>query len=104
MVRELAALRAVVSSTVEMALGRSPDETFQVEIVGELVVEFRKLEGQCSRLEQLGVRIYDLLLGPPPSRARLDDHLEEAVGQLGVELAAWREVDAELEALWTSAT
>jgi hypothetical protein len=69
MVGELAALRAAVSSTMEMALGRSPDETFQVEIVGELVAEFRKLEGQCSRLEQLGVRIYDLLLGPPPSRA-----------------------------------
>jgi hypothetical protein len=104
MVGELAALLVAVSSTMEMALGHSPDETFQVEIVGELVAEFWKLEGQCSWLEQLGVRIYDLLLRPPPGRARLADHLEEVVGQLGVELAAWREVDAELEALRTSAT
>jgi hypothetical protein len=45
------------------------------------------------------MRICDLLLGPPPSRARLVDHLYEATGQRRVELAAWREVDAELEAL-----
>jgi hypothetical protein len=40
MARELAALRAVVSSTMESMLGRSPDETIWVEVVGELVVEF----------------------------------------------------------------
>jgi hypothetical protein len=40
MARELAALRAAMSSTMESMLGRSPDETFRVEVVGELVVEF----------------------------------------------------------------
>jgi hypothetical protein len=49
------------------------------------------------------VRIYDLLLGPPPGRARLADRLDKAVGQLGAELATRREVDTELEALQTSA-
>jgi hypothetical protein len=49
------------------------------------------------------MRIYDLLLGPPAGRARLADHLDEAVGQLRVELVARWEADAELEALWTSA-
>jgi hypothetical protein len=44
-----------------------------------------------------------LLLGPPPSQASLTNHLDEAIGQLGVELAAWWEVDTELEVLWTSA-
>jgi hypothetical protein len=33
----------------------------------------------------------------------LADHLDEAVGQLRVELDEWREADAELEALQTSA-
>jgi hypothetical protein len=33
----------------------------------------------------------------------LADHLDEATGQLRVELAARREVDAEQEAIWTSA-
>jgi hypothetical protein len=41
---------------------------------------------------------------PPPGRARLADCLDVDVGQLGAELAAWREVEAELEALWTSTT
>jgi hypothetical protein len=40
MVGELSMLQAVVSSTVELALGGSPDETFQVEVVDELVVKF----------------------------------------------------------------
>jgi hypothetical protein len=47
--------------------------------------------------------IYDLLLRPPPDRARLGDRLHEAVGQLGVELATRWEVNAELEALQTLA-
>jgi hypothetical protein len=34
---ELSTLRSVVTSVVEFALGRSPDETFRVEVVDELV-------------------------------------------------------------------
>jgi hypothetical protein len=49
------------------------------------------------------VRICDLLLGPPPGRVRLVDCLDEAARQLGAELAARWEVDAELETLWTLA-
>jgi hypothetical protein len=37
MAGELATLRTVVSSTVESALGHSPNEIFHVEVVGELV-------------------------------------------------------------------
>jgi hypothetical protein len=44
MVGELATLWAVVSSAMELALGRSLDKTFQVEVVDELVAEFQKLE------------------------------------------------------------
>jgi hypothetical protein len=66
---ELAALRAEMFSTVELVLGRSLDETFQVEIVGKLVAEFRKLKEQCSCLVRPGMRICDLLLGMPPGRA-----------------------------------
>jgi hypothetical protein len=72
--------------------------------VDELVAKFRKLEERCSWLERPGVRIYDLLLGPPSDRAHLANCLDDAAGQLGVELAAWREVDADLEALRTLAT
>jgi hypothetical protein len=46
MVGELAALHAVVSSIVELVLSRSPNDTFRVEVVGELVGEFQKLEEQ----------------------------------------------------------
>jgi hypothetical protein len=40
MVRERATLWAAVSSTVESALGRSPNDTFCVEVVVEQVEEF----------------------------------------------------------------
>jgi hypothetical protein len=48
---DLAALQVVVSTVMELALGRSLDKTFQVEVVDELVIEFLKLEEQCLWLE-----------------------------------------------------
>jgi hypothetical protein len=50
MVRELAALRVVVSSVAESTLGRSPNEIFCVEVVGELVAELPRLEEWLSWL------------------------------------------------------
>jgi hypothetical protein len=44
MVRELSTLQSTVTSIVEFVLGRSPDETIQVEVVDELVAKFRKLQ------------------------------------------------------------
>jgi hypothetical protein len=40
MAGELAVLWAAVSSTTESVLGRSPNNTFRLEVVGELAVEF----------------------------------------------------------------
>jgi hypothetical protein len=40
MAGELAVLWAAVSSATESVLGRSPNNTFRLEVVGELVVEF----------------------------------------------------------------
>jgi hypothetical protein len=102
MVGELAVLQAVASSAMELMLGHSPSDTFHVEVVGELATEFWKMEDRHSRLEWPTTRIYDLFLGPPTNQARLADHLDEATGQLRVELATWREADAELEAQRTS--
>jgi hypothetical protein len=87
MAGELAALQAVVSSIAESALGHSLKDTFHMEVVGELGAKFQKLEERRSQLERPAVRICDLLLGPPPGRARLVDHLDEATGPLRVELA-----------------
>jgi hypothetical protein len=69
MVGELTGLQAVVSSVAELVLGRSPNETSQVEVMNELVAKFRRQEELCSRLEGPGTRIYELLFGPPPSQA-----------------------------------
>jgi hypothetical protein len=71
--------------------------------MNELTAKFWRLEELCSRNEEPGATICGLLLRPPSSQARWADHLDEAVGQLEVELAEWRQVDAELEALWSSA-
>jgi hypothetical protein len=37
-------LQVVVSSTAESVFGHSPDEIFHVEVVGELVAVFQRLE------------------------------------------------------------
>jgi hypothetical protein len=41
MAGELAMLQMALSSTIEFTLGRSPDETFWVEVMDELVAEFQ---------------------------------------------------------------
>jgi hypothetical protein len=85
MTGELATLLAAVSSAVEFMLGCSPNETFRVEIVDELIAEFWRQEERRSRLERPGMRVCNLILGPPSGRAQLADWLEEAVERLGAE-------------------
>jgi hypothetical protein len=103
MAGEVAMLQVVVSSSMESVLGSLPDETFWVEVVGELVAKFRRLEGLCSQLERPGATICNRLLGLPLGQAQWAGRLNMAARWLGVDLAARREVDAELEALRTSA-
>jgi hypothetical protein len=43
MSRELAALWVAASSIAESVLGSSPSDTFCMEMVGELVIEFQKM-------------------------------------------------------------
>jgi hypothetical protein len=69
MARELAALLAVVTTTVESLLGSSPSDTFHVEVVSELGTEFQKAEDRRSWLERPTTRVCDLLLGAPPGRS-----------------------------------
>jgi hypothetical protein len=69
MVGELTALRAAVSSAVELVLGRSPNETSQMEVTNELVAKFWRWEELFSRLEGPNMRICELFLGPPPYQA-----------------------------------
>jgi hypothetical protein len=44
-----------------------------MEVVDELIVEFRWQEEWQSRLERPSASICDLILGPPSGRARLAD-------------------------------
>jgi hypothetical protein len=44
----LTLLQLAVSSSAQLALGRSPYVTFRVEVTDELVAKFRRLEGLCS--------------------------------------------------------
>jgi hypothetical protein len=68
-IEELVVLRAAVSSATELVLGRSPNETSQVEVMNELTTNFWRLEELCSWLEGPSMRICGLLLGQPPSQA-----------------------------------
>jgi hypothetical protein len=101
--RELAVFWAAVSSTGESVLGRSPSNNARAEVVGELVIEFQKVEELRSKLQWPTARMCNLLLRPPPGRAWLADRLDEAEWQLRVELVARWEAKAELEALWSLA-
>jgi hypothetical protein len=101
MARELVALWAAVTTTVESVLGRLPSDSLCLEVATELATKFQKAGDHHSWHEWPAVRIYDLLLGPPPSQAWLADRLDEAVRQLRVELATRREDNTELEALRT---
>jgi hypothetical protein len=103
MTGELVTLWAAVSSTTESVLGRSPNDIFHMEGVGELAAEFQKVEERCLWRERLGARICDLLLRPPSGQARLANHMHKIARQLRADLAAWHEVDVELEALQTLA-
>jgi hypothetical protein len=53
-------------------------ETSWVEVTNELVAKFWRWEELFSRLQGPGVRICELLVGPPPSQARWADRLAEA--------------------------
>jgi hypothetical protein len=44
MAGELATIQVAVSSIMKSALGRSPNEIFCMEVVGELVAEFQRME------------------------------------------------------------
>jgi hypothetical protein len=79
MVGELAALQVAVSTAAESMLGRLPSDS-SVEVVSELATKLLKMEDWRSRLERPAARICDLLLGPPPGRARLTDCLDKVVG------------------------
>jgi hypothetical protein len=54
---------------MELVLGQLPNESSRVEVMNELVAKFQRQEELCSWLEGPGMRICDLLLGPPPSQA-----------------------------------
>jgi hypothetical protein len=53
-VRQLTALRAAVSSTAELVLGRSPGGTSWVEVMNELNVKFQELEDFCLQIKGPG--------------------------------------------------
>jgi hypothetical protein len=46
-------------------LGRSPNEGFRVEVVDEMLIEFREQVEWCLRLETSDMRICDMILEPP---------------------------------------
>jgi hypothetical protein len=87
MVGDLTPFRAVVSSTMELVLGRLLGETSRVEVVNELVTKFQRLEELCSRLKGPSMRIYALLIGLLASQSRWANHLDEAVRRLEVKIA-----------------
>jgi hypothetical protein len=60
-------LWAVVSSATWSILERSLIEAFRVEVVDELLTEFWEQEVRRLHLKKSGMRVCDLILGPPSS-------------------------------------
>jgi hypothetical protein len=57
-----------VSSATQSVLGHSPTITFRVDVVDELLTEFREQAEWRSCLEKSSKRICNQILGPPSSR------------------------------------
>jgi hypothetical protein len=67
MVGQVAALQVMVSSTMQSAHGHSPTKAFRVDVVDEMITEFREQAKRRSRLDKSGLRICALILGLPSS-------------------------------------
>jgi hypothetical protein len=63
----LAVLLMAVSLAAQSMLGCLPTKAFQGDIVGDMVARFQELAERCSRLEDVGSSIYDLILGSADS-------------------------------------
>jgi hypothetical protein len=50
---------------MQSMLRHSPTAAFQVDVVDELVAEFRTQEERCSHLDKFGVGVCDLILRLP---------------------------------------
>jgi hypothetical protein len=53
-----------------------PTEAFRVDVVAEMLAKFQEQAERRSRLKKFGVRICDLIFGPPSDRVRLSGCLE----------------------------
>jgi hypothetical protein len=80
----LFALWVVVSLAAQSILRHLPSDVSQAGVVGEIVVQFWERADWCSRLEDGGLEVYDLVLGPASDQTCLVACLEEAAGQLRV--------------------
>jgi hypothetical protein len=69
MAGELTAVQSAVSSAAELVLVNSPNETSRVELMNDMVTQFRILEELCSRLLGPGAMICVLLLELPLNQA-----------------------------------
>jgi hypothetical protein len=80
----LFALWVAVSLAAQSILRHLPSDVSQAGVVGEIVVQFWERADWRSRLEDGGLEVYDLVLGPVSDQTCLVACLEEAVGQLRV--------------------
>jgi hypothetical protein len=60
--------RATMSSASQYVLGCLPTDAFQVGVVGEMLAMFLERVERCSRLEDSGSRVCDLILRPDDDR------------------------------------
>jgi hypothetical protein len=76
MARQLAVLWAAVPLAAQSVLGCSATEAFHAYVVGENQEQVER----HLRLENSGMRVYELILGLPNDWVRLTDRLKEVIG------------------------
>jgi hypothetical protein len=91
-----------MSLAAQCSLGRSPTESFQVDVVGDMLAKFQEQEERCLCLENSGMRVCDLILGSSDDQVWPTNHMEEAIGRFLVMQEEQREAIIELEALQSS--
>jgi hypothetical protein len=70
-----------MSLAAQCSLGHSPTESFQVDVVGDMLAKFQEQEERCLRLKNSGMRVCNLILGSSDDQVWPTNHLEEAIGQ-----------------------
>jgi hypothetical protein len=93
-----------VSSAAQSVLGCLPNDAFLEDVVGETLAKFWEQAKQFLHLENFGLTVCNLILGPADDQVQPIVYQEEAIGRLQAMQEEHQEVVIKLRAQGSSTT